>query len=133
VELRATVPVLRVRDVRRSAAWYCGVLGFVAEPFPPQPPHEFAMLSRDQIQVMLRRDPRADDTTERAAGWDLFIRVTGGEISTLFAGMPPTDVVRVLERMPYGDLEFELRDPDGLVICLGEHVMLGRADGVGIA
>ena len=122
VELRSTVAVLRARDVAATVAWYAARLGFRAEVFPPQPPHEFAMLSRDRAQLMIRRAMPDDDAAPREPGWDLFIRVADGELVALFAGMRGAeDVVRSLERMPYGDLEFELRDPDGHVVCLGEH------------
>lgn len=122
VELRATVPVLRARDVAATVAWYAARLGFRAESFPPQPPHEFAMLSRDRAQLMIRRAVPDDESAQREPGWDLFIRVADGELVALFAGMRGAeDVVRPLERMPYGDLEFELQDPDGHVVCLGEH------------
>lgn len=122
VELRATVAVLRARDVAATIAWYASRLGFNAEPFPPQPPHEFAMLTRDRAQLMIRRAAADDVDIPHEPGWDLFIRVAEGELVPLFAGIRGAqDVVRPLERMPYGDLEFELCDPDGHVVCLGEH------------
>jgi uncharacterized glyoxalase superfamily protein PhnB len=121
VELRATVPVLRAADVARTVAWYCRSLGFSAQSFPPQPPHEFAMLSRDRAQLMIRRAVSEEELVARESGWDLFIRVSG-EIDQLFARLRDQEqIVRSLELMPYGDVEFELRDPDGHVVCLGEH------------
>jgi catechol 2,3-dioxygenase-like lactoylglutathione lyase family enzyme len=122
VELRATAAVLRARDVGATVAWYESRLGFQAERFPPQAPHEFALLTRDRAQLMIRRAAPDDDAVAREPGWDLFIRVADGELVALFAGFRGAEeVVRPLEHMPYGDLEFELRDPDGHVVCLGEH------------
>ena len=121
VELRATVPVLRAKDVARTVAWYSTSLGFSAQVFPPQAPHEFAMLSRDSAQLMIRRSVTEEDAAQRESGWDLFIRVVG-EIDDLFSRLRADDhIVRPLEHMVYGDVEFEIRDPDGHVVCLGEH------------
>ena len=44
MSLTQAVPLLRVADVTRSIEWYRSILGFVADPFPAQPPHEFAIL-----------------------------------------------------------------------------------------
>ena len=41
---RFSVPVLRVRDVAATVAWYKRHLGFAAEAFPERAPHEFAIL-----------------------------------------------------------------------------------------
>lgn len=121
VELRATVPVLRTRNVAATVEWYCRSLGFVAQTFPPQAPHEFAMLTRDRAQLMIRRAVSDDEVVHRESGWDLFIRVSG-EIDALFARLRSVEqIVRPLEVMPYGDVEFEVKDPDGHVVCLGEH------------
>lgn len=123
VDLRASVPVVKVSDVARSSAWYARRFGFAVEAFPPQPPHEFAMLTRDHVQVMIRRGPVVTDREPADPHWDLFVRVGGGEIRVLFEGLRHSpEIVRPLEVMPYGDAEFELRDPDGLVICVGEHL-----------
>ena len=129
VELRATVPVLRAGDVGRTVGWYCRSLGFSAQLFPPQPPHEFAVLSRDRAQLMIRRATSQEELLARESGWDLFIRVAG-EIDQLFAKLRDEEqIVRPLERMPYGDIEFEVRDPDGHVVCLGEHTSEVVANG----
>jgi uncharacterized glyoxalase superfamily protein PhnB len=129
VELRATVPVLRSTNVALTVDWYCRTLGFVAQTFPPQAPHEFAMLTRDRAQLMIRRAVSDDDVPHRESGWDLFIRVSG-EIDALFERLRSVEqIVRPLEEMPYGDVEFELRDPDGHVVCLGEHASERAASG----
>ena len=57
MELQLAVPLLRVADVARSAAWYREALGFEVDPFPARPPFEFAILRRGPAEIMLRRGP----------------------------------------------------------------------------
>jgi uncharacterized glyoxalase superfamily protein PhnB len=129
VELRATVPVLRTTNVALTVDWYCRSLGFAAQTFPPQAPHEFAMLTRDRAELMIRRALTDEEVVHRESEWDLFIRVSG-EIDALFERLRGVEqIVRPLEVMPYGDVEFEVRDPDGHVVCLGEHESERAASG----
>jgi catechol 2,3-dioxygenase-like lactoylglutathione lyase family enzyme len=114
------VPVLRVADVARSIAWYRDHLGFAPDPFPAEPPYEFCILRRDATELMLRRatlPPRAP----RAYDWDVYIRLSGGRLTELLDhARRTTPLVRGPELMPYGQVEFELEDPDGHRICIAE-------------
>jgi catechol 2,3-dioxygenase-like lactoylglutathione lyase family enzyme len=47
------VPVLRVSDVARSAAWYRDTLGFDVDPFPATLPYDFAILRHGPAELML--------------------------------------------------------------------------------
>ncbi len=116
---RFSVPVLRVRDVAATVAWYKRHLGFNAEAFPEHGVHEFAILERDGVQLLVRRGGgrRADDGH---SGWDLYIWVDGADLSRLEAAMAVAgEIVRPLT--PLGDVtaELEVRDPDGYVLCIG--------------
>jgi catechol 2,3-dioxygenase-like lactoylglutathione lyase family enzyme len=114
------VPLFRVADVARSISWYREVLGFLAEPFPAEPPYEFAILRRGTAEIMLRRS--AGGRPAGGGGWDAYVRLSGGIhalYGTLQQRMP---IVRRLEIMEYGDTEFEIADPDGYVLCLSEVV-----------
>jgi catechol 2,3-dioxygenase-like lactoylglutathione lyase family enzyme len=118
---RFSVPVLRVRDVAETVAWYRSNLGFRAEAFPEHGPHEFAILERDGVQLLVRRavsEPRAVQDGHR--GWDLYIWVDGIDFRRLEASMTLAgDVVRPLAPMGASMAEIELRDPDGYVLCIG--------------
>ena len=115
------VPVLRVNDVSRSLAWYRDHLGFTADPFPTDPPHAFCILRRDDTELMLRKSPTPVVRTPSAYDWDIYIRLTGGELTTLLDhARRSTPLVRGPELMPYGQVEFELEDPDGHRVCIAE-------------
>lgn len=112
------VPLLRVVDVARSAAWYRDALGFEVDPFPERPPYEFAILRHGPTEIMLRRGSEGRPPSWR--GWDVYVRLIRG-LRELHAKLD-TDgaVTRHLERMPYGDAEFDVRDPDGYVLCFSQ-------------
>ena len=119
------VPLLRVADVARSMAWYRDVLGFEVDPFPERPPYEFAILRRGPVEVMLRRASEGRPPGWR--GWDVYVRLSDG-LRELHAWLEPQGVVtRHLQRMFYGDAEFDVRDPDGYVLCFSQ-VLVDASD-----
>jgi len=124
-ERRAAEPVcvtavLAVLDVERAAQWYGHAFGFDVAPFPQHPPYQFALLSRGGAELMLRAAPGAD-AVRPAPGWALYVRLSGGRIRELYANLSAScEIVRPLQRMPYHDVEFEVRDPDGYVVVVSE-------------
>jgi catechol 2,3-dioxygenase-like lactoylglutathione lyase family enzyme len=114
------VPVLRVADVARSASWYRDILGFDVDPFPATPPYDFAILRHGTAELMLSCSGVPRPPTWE--GWDVYLRLEEG-LRELYAHLQVRGgVVRRLERMFYGLAEFDVRDPDGYVICLSEHL-----------
>ena len=114
---RAT-PLLRVANVATSAAWYRDVLGFEIDRFPDHPPYVFAILRRGAAEIMLRQSQfgRSPDLED----WDLRLPLKDG-LRELYARLLVLGVVtRRLERMPYCDTEFDIKDPDGYVICISQ-------------
>ena len=106
---RFSVPVLRVRDVAATVAWYKRHLGFAAEAFPERAPHEFAILERDGVQLLVRTAGGASRSkNDGHSGWDL-------EASMALSG----EIVRPLSPMGNSMAELEVRDPDGYVLCIG--------------
>jgi catechol 2,3-dioxygenase-like lactoylglutathione lyase family enzyme len=118
---RFSVPVLRVRDVEATVAWYTRHLGFSAETFPDKGPSELAILERDGVQLLVRRTRDARHTSYvRDGGWDLYIFVEGVDLGRLEASMAlARGVVRPLTPMGSTMAELEIRDPDGYVLCIG--------------
>lgn len=121
--LASTVPVLQVADVSRSIQWYIRVFRFRPVTFPPDPPYKFAILSCDTVELMLQlaRDKTADVSSK--TGWAAYLRVTGGDLLSLAKRVEQyTPIVRGPQRMPYGVVEFEVIDPDGHHIVVGEDL-----------
>lgn len=119
------VPVLKVLDVGRSIAWYSSVFGFTADPFPDSPPYSFAILCRDGAQIMLQGIEVGPDqrrsSDEIHSEWDVYLRVRGGSLLALAeATRKQTKLLRGPERAFYGQVEFEVADPDGHRVCVGE-------------
>jgi uncharacterized glyoxalase superfamily protein PhnB len=116
----AATPVLRVADVGKSLDWYRENLGFTADPFPEKPPYEFCILRHGECEIMLRKGS-APTNPSCAQDWDVYIRLSGGRIRELYANLSTKpSLLRRLERMFYGQAEFELTDPDGYGICIAE-------------
>ena len=108
-------PVLRVRDLKRSLAFYRDQLGFgldfCYEEF-------YASVSRDGCHVHLQcatPAPRDQAAFERAELIDACVVVQNVQTlaSTFASAGVPLSVP--LRHMPYGD-EFYIRDPDGYVL-----------------
>ena len=117
---RFSVPVLRVRDVGATVAWYRRQLGFSAETFPERGPHEFAIIERDGVQLLVRRDSGATRAVDMHTGWDLYLWVDGADLPHLEAQFTAAgEIVRPISAMSTSIAELEVRDPDGYVLCIG--------------
>lgn len=117
----SAVPVLRVADVARVMAWYQDILGFAADPFPAVAPFSFCILRRDGVELMLRRSRQPVPRVPMAHDWDVYLRLEGEALTTLLDhARRRTPLVRGPELMPYGQVEFELEDPEGHRICIAE-------------
>ena len=117
----SAVPVLRVADVARAMTWYQDILGFVADPFPVEAPFSFCILRRDGVELMLRRSRQPVTRVPVAHDWDVYLRLEGDALTALLDhARRRTPLVRGPELMPYGQVEFELEDPEGHRICIAE-------------
>ena len=125
------VPVLQVANVETSLRWYADVLGFAANPFPKSPPYSFAILRRDDAEIMLQcAETDGPSSPQRRADpefrWSIYLRVSGTailEVATAAGKKAP--LMRGPERMAYGLVEFELRDADGYRVCVSGEVPAG--------
>lgn len=116
------VPLFRVPSVEVTAAWYRDELGFDVDPFPARPPYAFAILRLGAAEIMLRRS-NVPPSPSRRGDWDAYVRVQGNVLRELHRRLAARGhVVRGLERMPYGVVELEVRDPDGRHLCFGEDL-----------
>ena len=123
IRVQSSVPVFLVDDVNATAAWYRDQLGFEkADYFPLQGPAVWASLQRDGAEIMLQRleGYRKESAYERRDGgvWDAYFRLTGvAKLYETVKGKP--FVIKRLEREPYGDWDFEIRDLNGYVLVFG--------------
>jgi uncharacterized glyoxalase superfamily protein PhnB len=121
--IKQVIPLLRVPDVARSMEWYRTTLGFVADPFPATPPHQFAILRQGSAEMMLRRGPAPARPQPGQYDWDVYLRIENPRMRDVFAAFQSRGIVtRRLERMFYGLAEFEITDPDGYVLCLSQDL-----------
>ena len=126
--LESTTPCFPVADVGTTMRWYEEQLGFTPDPFPPNGPYVFAILRRDDIEVMLQRlehYQKPDLYGLRDGGvWNVYIRMRG--VKQLYDELKEkVEILQPLRKQPYGQWEFEVKDPNGYVLVFSEFV---RAD-----
>src|SRR6185295_10040943 len=121
-EFQSATPVFSVSDISATIRWYEEQLGFIGDPFPPSEPYVFAILRRDDVEIMLQRlegYEKPDLYNSRPGGvWDAYIRVEG--VQDLFQSVKDEMIVKPLRRQPYGNWEFEVRDPNGYLLVFSE-------------
>jgi catechol 2,3-dioxygenase-like lactoylglutathione lyase family enzyme len=123
IQIKAAVPTFLVPDVAATARWYAEHLGFrTAGTFPKQEPYAYASVQRDDAEIMLLSLPgyeKPDLSARRPEGlWDAYVRMGG--VHALYESVRGAAFVQMsLRRQPYGDWEFEVRDPNGYVLVFG--------------
>lgn len=120
---KAIHPCFPVADISATMRWYEEQLGFLCDPFPDKEPYVFAILYRDNIEIMLQRVEgyeKPDLYSERSGGvWDAYIRTEG--VKVLFEAIrDEANVIKPLCQQPYGAWEFEIKDPNGYVLVFSE-------------
>jgi catechol 2,3-dioxygenase-like lactoylglutathione lyase family enzyme len=122
---QSAVPVFAVADVAATARWYQQTLGFEFHHFPEREPWKWAGMWHDSVEIMLQRvvNPQNPDLDRLRPGgvWDAYIRVR--DVRSLCDSLrQKMSIRRELCPMPYGELEFELRDPNGYVLVFAEQI-----------
>lgn len=123
VRTYSAVPTFLVDDVGATARWYVSALSFtLAGHFPDEEPYAYGSLQRGGAEIMLLRlagYDKPDLTGLRPEGiWDAYIRMNG--VRAFYAQCEGREFVRMpLEKQPYGDWEFEVKDPNGYILVFG--------------
>jgi len=117
------VPVFAVADVGATMNWYQTKLGFWSDPFPENEPYVFAILVRDDIEIMLQQvvDYQKPDIYRKRSGgaWDAYIR--SSEVKELYEAVKDqVTIIQPLRQQPYGASEFEVKDPNGYVLVFSQ-------------
>ena len=123
IKVSSAVPTFLVPDIAATARWYESELGFVISGnAPADPPYVYASLMRDGAELMLLNlvgYEKPDLSARRPVGlWDAYFRTQG--VAALYETVKGKPFVKLpLRRQPYGDLEFEVRDPNGYLLVFG--------------
>lgn len=117
--------VFLVDDVGAAARWYRDTLGFRFSTFPDAEPFEWASLLQGEAEIMLQRSPgyrKPDlDPLRRGGVWNAYLYVTG--VDALYERIKDRVTIRRAPcDQPYALREFEIADPDGYVLALGEQI-----------
>jgi uncharacterized glyoxalase superfamily protein PhnB len=123
-ELRSIAACFAVADISETIRWYEEQLGFIGDPFPSAEPYVFAILRRDNIAIMVQRInayEKPDIYHRRNGGvWDAYIHVEG--VRDLYESVrEEATIVKPLRQQPYGNWEFEVKDPNGYVLVFSEE------------
>lgn len=123
-ELKSLAACFHVADIGATIRWYEERLGFAGDPFPSEEPYVFAILHRDDVDIMLQRIDgyeKPDIYRSRSGGvWDAYIRVEG--VKELYESVREgATIVQPLRKQPYGNWEFEIKDPNGYVLVFSEE------------
>ncbi|HEU4628452.1 MAG TPA: VOC family protein [Gemmatimonadaceae bacterium] len=127
--MRSVVPTFLVSDVGTTARWYAERLGFrIVGTFPEAEPWGYASVMLGPAELMLLRldgYEKPDLAARRGAAgvWDAYVRLDG--VHAFHERVRARGVVTVpLRKQPYGDWEFEVRDPNGYVLVFGGDAAL---------
>ena len=124
-KLRSVCPCFVVADVGATMHWYETMLGFSSDPFPASEPFLFAIIWRDHIEIMLQRIEgyqKPDIYHRRSVGvWDAYIR-SGGVKELYETVKDKLEIKAPLRKQPYGNWEFEVKDPNGYILVFGELI-----------
>lgn len=124
-KLNSVAATFHVADIESTIRWYESELGFTAYPFPQTPPYVFAIVSRDKVEIMfqcVKNYQKPDLYRQRDGGvWDAYIRMEG--VKDFYKSLKDkVEILLPLRQQPYGDWEFEVRDPNGYVLVFSELI-----------
>jgi hypothetical protein len=111
----ALVPMLQTPDMKQTKEWYRSVLGFT----PSEESDEFwRRLSRGQVVIMFMHNDHLGPPHATATQYiyvDGVLALWSSIKDRCFAEWGP-------EKMPYGMLEFAMKDPNGYLLSFGQQV-----------
>lgn len=135
--IASLVPNLMVEDVRRSAEFWCGKLGF--EPrmsvdaskgfhhgLPAEGEIVYAQFVSGTVEVMVqRRDSIGEELpgfAQRPTGGGFTLYVQVDDLDAMFERLEnELTTVKDLHTTFYGMREWYVSDPDGVVVCLAQQ------------
>ena len=124
-KLFRVAPTFPVADIGATIRWYEAELGFTSYPFPETPPHVFASVCRDIVEIMFQcvEGYRKPDLYRLRSGgvWDAYFRMEG--VKQFYEAIKDrVEITMPLRQQPYGDWEFEVKDPNGYTLVFSELI-----------
>jgi lactoylglutathione lyase len=124
--LKKLTPNLMVEDVQQTFSFYRDVLGFkVLMTLPDQPPFDFAIIQRDQVELMFQSRASLSENVPALTGHPIgasqtfYIEVEG--LTNLYKNLrDQVDIVVDLHTTFYGTREFYFRDVNGYILSFTE-------------
>ena len=124
-KLLRSAPYFPVFDVDKTVAHYEKVLGFSCA-YLAGNPAEFAICSRDDLSIMLKRVPSTETVVpnEKQGGtWDVFFWVKGSDELFLELKSNGADIAyEPIIQESYRMKEFAVRDCNGYVLGFGQSL-----------
>jgi uncharacterized glyoxalase superfamily protein PhnB len=116
MRLKVFVPMLQTNDINRTIEWYESVLGFSTS---EKSDDRWCRLIRDDIAIMFMRNDHLGSPHATATQYiyvDDVMTLWGSIEDCCSAEWGP-------EKMPYGMLEFAVKDPNGYLLSFGQPVV----------
>ena len=115
--------VLEVADVVASAAYYRDKLGFSYDRFWGEPPC-FCIVGRGAVSIFLDQS-RTKRTIPLNQYWAAYVYVD--DVEAVYADLKQrgAEIAREVCTMEHGCREFDVRDPDGHIIGIGQVLSPG--------
>ena len=117
-KLTSITPILFVRDVPASAAYFRDKVGFAIDFLYGEPPF-YGAVSRDGVCIHLRcvHEPNFAELAGREVSLILAI-IEVVDVQALFSEIQArgAEIAQVPTSKPWGGTDFQVRDPDGNVI-----------------
>ena len=109
------VPMLQTDDMARTTDWYVSVLGFTLAGGSDE---RWCRLSRDGVTLMFMRNDHLGPPQATATQY-----IYVDDVLALWSSIKDRCTAEWgPEEMPYGMLEFAVRDPNGYLLSFGQKV-----------
>lgn len=115
MRFEALVPMLQANDMTRTREWYESILGFRCVAADGD---AWCCLARDDVEIMFMRNDHLGPPQATATQYirvDDVMAVWDSIKDRCSAEWGP-------EKMPYGMLEFAIKDPNGYLLSFGQSV-----------
>jgi len=112
---------LEVKDVVAAETFYREKLGFRPGHFYGEPP-TFCICSRDKVTVFLDKTRTSQRATPLNQYWALYIYVDDVDAVADELAARGVAFEREFEDQDYGCRDFDIRDPDGHLIGIGQEL-----------